>query len=362
MIIEYKQRKDSIDISYVDKNNQIAVEELILENGYYQYVACDEYDPNKIEGLRSFYNSPIKKVPAKYFNHHNINEFFGFDIPLNYKQYHEKFSLLAEPKPFSLDIEVIPTKEHGYSPADEAKNPITSISFTDENLETLLFIVKNEKHPVINDFDISYINGLLAEQLGHLYKPGKFNFQIRIFNSEVEMLNTFLEVINKYFHLIMGWNFLLYDWQYITKRCENLGIDIKKASPTRALTKKKIDINDNTSVELQIPSHRVITDYMLLFKESLVWNNLGSYSLDSIAELILNLNKVSYDGNLRTLYETDFLRFIGYSLVDTILVMLIHKKTNLLTIEFFQSYYTGVPFQKLSQLNFRSTGISRIKR
>ena len=32
MIIEYKQRKDSIDISYVDKNNQIAVEELILEN------------------------------------------------------------------------------------------------------------------------------------------------------------------------------------------------------------------------------------------------------------------------------------------------------------------------------------------
>lgn len=349
MVIDYTQKKDGLDISYVNEHNQISVEELILNDGYYNYVECEEFDPNKLPGLKSFKGSAIKAEPSKFFTHHNINEFFAHDIPNNYKEIHEKISKLAEPNPFSLDIEVLPTNKYGYSPPHEANNPVTSISITDKSLGTLLFITKNPDHPELNHFDFGYIDGILKESLKHHYDEHEFPYTIRVFDTEIEMLNIFVECINNHFHLQIGWNFLQFDWQYIFTRCGKLGVDIKKASPTRKLTKKKIDINANTRVELQIPTHRIVVDYMMLFKESLIYNNLGSYSLDSISEKILKLHKVMYDGNLRKLYKDDYRKFIAYALMDTILVMLIHKATNLLTVEFFQSYYTGVPYIKLSQ-------------
>lgn len=349
MIIAYTQKQNAIDVSYVDENNQISVEELILEDGFYNYVECDDYDPNKIENLKSFHGSSIKKEPAKYFTHHNINEFFNVDIQKNHQKFWEKSNKLSEPNPFSCDIEIEITDKYGYSNAELAENAILSISITDIHLESILFILKNPKHTVINELDKSYINGILQESLKHQYDKYDYGFDIRMFDSEIEMLKVFIECINKHFHLIIGWNFLTYDWQYIFNRCERLGIDIKKASPTRKLSKKSIAINDATTVDLKIPTHRVISCYMLLFKESLIYNNLPSYSLNSISESILDLTKVEYEGNLRTLYDTDYLRFIAYAFIDTILVMLIHKATNLLTVDFFQSFYTSVPYMNLSQ-------------
>ncbi len=349
MIIEFSQKRDLIDISYVDENNQITVEELLLKNGYYSYSECDESDPGKLHDLKSFHGSPIKVESAKYFTHHNVNEFFNYDIPKNYKDFHNKVSSLRIPNAFSVDIEVMPTDKYGYSNSEKAENPITSISVTDKNLNSILFIIKNPDHPVINDLDKGYIDSVIQDSLKHHYKSYDYSYMIRVFDSEIEMIQVFIECIYNYFHLIIGWNVLGYDWQYIFNRCTQLGIDVKKASPTRKLTNKTIDINDKTKIELKIPSHRIITDYMILFQDSLIYNNLGSYSLDNIAELILDLHKVKYNGNLRTLYNEDYLKFIGYSFIDTILVMLIHKITNLLTVDFFQSFYTGVPYLKLSQ-------------
>lgn len=347
MIIEFAQKKESIDISYV-KDKKIETLELSPIDGYYKYVACDDFDDDKIPGIRSFHGSPIKKVPAHFFSDHNINEFINQDIPLNFPKEHALFSSLDIPNPFSIDIEVIPTQQFGYSPQTEANNPITSISITDSNLESIIFTTKHPDYDNFNDLDMEYINGLVNTALGPHVSKYKYGKAIRFFDNEIDMLNVFLECINKHFHLVIGWNYLMYDWPYIEKRCENLGISIKKASPTGKVTKKNFG-KKNNEIIVKIPSHRVMSDYMLLFKQSLVYNNLGSYSLDSIAELILGLNKISYTGNLRKLYNNNFRKFIAYNFIDTILVMLIHKITNLLTVDFFQSYYTGVPYLKLSQ-------------
>ena len=349
MIIGYTQKRDGLDISYVDANNQISIEEILLDDGFFQLVECEESDPNKIPNLKSFNGSFIRKDSAKYFSHHNINEFFNQEIPSKFTAQNEKFSQMRIPNPFSVDIETDISDKHGYSSQTEALNSIRSISFTDSSLQSILFIVKNPEHPEITDVDKLQIANILQDSLKEYCNKYSFDFSIRIFDTEVEMLNVFLECMNKHFHLIIGWNFLDFDWQYIFNRCEKLGIDVKKASPTRKLTKKTIDVNDKTKITLQIPAHRILADYMILFKESLIYNNLGSYSLDTTAEMILGLNKVTYDGNLRTLYEKAYLRFISYAFIDTILVMLIHKATNLLTVDFFQSYYTKVPYLNLSQ-------------
>ena len=292
--------------------------------------------------------------PAKYFNKHNINEFLNIEL----KEYHpnifEKTNKLLIPNPFSVDIETEITDETGYSTPEKAENKILSISVTGIDMDSLLFVLKNPQQPEISEIDLIQIKSMVKQSLGEEYcNLFEYNFQIRVFDSETEMLNVFLECMNKYFHSIIGWNFVAFDWVYIYNRCVRLGIDIRKASPTFKLNDKTIKAkkkgSEETEIRLKVPAHRLIGDYMNMFRESLIYNNLGSYSLNSISDSILGLKKIMYVGNLRTLYNTDFNKFLAYALIDTILVMLIHKKTNLYDVDFFESYFNGIAYAKISQ-------------
>lgn len=350
MVIDYSQKKDCIQISYVTPDSKIDVEEIYPDGGYFNYVACDDYDPDRIEGLRSFYGSAIKKQSDKFFKGHNINEFFENIIPNYYKESHERLSILNEPLPFSCDIETEITDEYGYSNQHDVENKIISISITDYHLNTMLFIVKNDKHPEFNDLDKNYINSILEDATEKYYNEYQLdNWEVVQFDTEFQMLNTFVESINKYFHMLFGWNYLDYDWQYIFNRCKKIGIDVKKASPTNSTNEQTIQINESTSITVKTPKHRIIDDYMLMFKKSYTYRSLGSFSLNDCSDIVLGLSKVAYKGNLRTLYEEDYCKFVAYALVDTILVMLIHKTTNLISVNFFQSHYSNVPYLKINQ-------------
>ena len=362
MIIDVTQNKESIDISYVSDKKQINIETINFDdeklfsfNGennirqFHNFIECGEFDPNRNKNLLSFKGNPVKLEQSKKFTGHNLNYFLNYEIPNFYPEIYKNTGKLIIPNLFFVDIETDITDKYGYSNEIKVENPVRSICFTDENMKTLLFIVKNEKHPNISDIDRSYINGILQDSLKHHWNKYSYDWDVKIFDTEIEMLTYFCDCYRKYFHVLLFWNGYGFDMQYIPNRCEKLGIQWKKASPIGKLSQKRVEINQSTHINLKIPSHRVCIDYMYLFKESLVYNNLGKYNLDSIADLILDLHKVTYSGNLRTLYDNDYLRFVAYALMDTIIGMLIHKATNLIGVEFFQSYYTGVPFLRLSQ-------------
>lgn len=349
MIIDYAQKSDMVDVSYVTKEGRIEVEPVLLKHGFYNYVACDEFDPDRIPDLISFKGKPIRREPAKYFTHHNINEFFRVEIAKEYPEFYAKLSQMNLPLPFSVDIEIDITDEYGYSSPEEAMNPIRSISITDINLNSILFIVRDPKHPEITPSDENAIDAVLHEALGEYYHKYEYKRNIRLFDTEYEMIDTFFQCINNYFHSIIGWNIAQYDNEYWFHRAKKLGIDFKKASPKNVLGDQKIKLSPTEKFEYQYPKHRLLIDYMLLFKRSQKFSNLESYSLNAVAEYILGLKKVSYQGNLRKLYNENYPRFLGYAFVDTILVMLIHKATNLYNTNFFHSYYTSVPFCKISQ-------------
>ena len=359
MIIDYTQEKDGVKTSYVNDLNQIVVETIPVKNGFYRYVATNEFDKDKLPNLRSFkHNSPIKKEPTKYFTNHNVNEFFTKDIMIDYPEIFDKISKLNIPNPYSCDIETEITDEFGYSTPEKAENRILSISITDDKLNSIIFCIKNPEQPQFTDIDKLEIQSLITDSLGAEYaKKFNYNFDIRVFDTEAEMLAVFIECINKYFHVIVGWNFTLFDWIWIENRCAKLNIDIRKASPTfkintnkyKSKKQKKRADEDVPVIITHTPTHRIIADYMKMFQEALIYNNLESYSLNSIASLVLKLNKVMYDGNLRTLYNQNYNKFIGYALMDTILVMLIHKATNLYNIDFFEAYYNSIAYSKISQ-------------
>lgn len=354
MLIDIVQNKDNVSISYINDNNKIDIINVPLKYGYYKYVSAQDFEinnPNIIQNLKSFKNhSLIKRESTKYFNKHNLNEFINFEIKNEYPDIYEKITKLNIPLPFSVDIETEITDEFGYSNQDKAENRILSISITDYNLNSLLFILKNPKCPNFTEFENTQIKDYIDNSLGEEYKNKyEYNFQIKVFETEFEMINSFLDCINKYFQSIIGWNFLGYDWIYIINRCKILGIPLKKSSPVNRLSSKRLELKNKDILNIEIPTHRIISDYMIMFQESLIYNNLESYSLNNCAELVLNLKKVMYEGNLKVLYETDYLKFIAYAFIDTILVMLIHKATNFYAVDFFESYYNKIFYSKITQ-------------
>jgi len=359
MIIDAIQNRDSVELSYIDKNNSICITDILLKDGYYKYVHAEEFETEKdgvVPNLRAFINnSKIKKIPSSRFSNLNLNEFINNDIPNMDSDLYSEITALRVPVPFSIDIEVLPTDEYGYSPQTEAKNPITSISITDINCGSLQFIVKNEDHVDITESDMEIIDNKIRNLLGdELYNKWNFKTSIRVFDTEKEMIETFLECMRKYFTSIFGWNFIGYDWIYIYHRCLNLGIDVKLASPKNKTVNKNLNPNrknktNDTRINYKIPTHRIIQCYMTMFQSSLVFNNRGSYALSDVATDVLGVGKLGYSGNLRHFYKSDFLGFLAYGFIDTILVMLIHHKVKLYDVEFFESHMNKIPFLKISQ-------------
>lgn len=349
MIIDYDQKQDLIDISYVTDDGRIDIESVNLPNGYYKYVTCDEFDPDKIPNLKSFKGQYLKREPASSFTNHNINEYFNRGLKEEHPELFDKMMKMNIPFPFSVDIETEINDEFGYSSSEDAENKVLSISITDYNLNSILFVLKNPNHPEITTSDHTNIDLVLREALGDYYTRYEYRHEIRVFETEYEMINTFFQCVNKYFHSLFGWNYVQYDYLYLFNRAKKIGIDPKKMSPKNIIYKAKLKVSPTLTVEYFAPKHRIITDYMVLFKRSQKFNNWESYSLNYASEKILNLHKVSYEGNLRKLYETNYPRFLGYAFVDTILVMLLHRATNLYGTNFFHSFYTSVPVNKLTQ-------------
>ena len=354
MLIDIVQNKDNVSVSYVNENNKIDIINIPLKYGYYKYVSAEEFEKdniNIVKNLRSFKrNSLIKREPDRYFSKHNLNEFINYEVKEEFPEIYEKISSLNIPLPFSVDIETDITDEFGYSDQYKTENRILSITITDFNLNSLIFVLKNPEQPNFTDFENIQIKDYINQALGDAYKNKyEYNFQIKVFETEFEMLNAFLDCVNKYFQSIIGWNFLGYDWLYIMNRCKLLGIPISKASPINKISKNRFEVSNAETINLEIPTHRIIGDYMLMFKDSLIYNNLESYSLNNCAEHVLNLKKVMYEGNLRKLYQEEYLKFIAYALIDTILVMLIHRATNLYSVDFFEAYYNKIFYSKISQ-------------
>lgn len=362
MVIDFTQNRDSVDISYVTENGKIEVENVLLEpgspNGFFRIVETTEEDPSKIPGLVSFYGNPLRKEPANRFNGLNFNEFLCHSIKDLNPTLYEKMRMLREPKPYSVDIEVLPTDEFGYSDATAAENPITSIQITNYDLTTVVFCTKNSKYALgseLKEDDRMYIEAILKEAMGKYYYYGgdrckdPIKFTIKEFETETEMLVSYIAAVNKYFHMTLGWNYYGYDVPYIFNRCKRKGLDVKKMSPKNCMAPVKNSVNISLEVPIEYPQHRMAIDYMNIFKGSELYRTLDNFSLDRCSEEVLNIHKVSYEGNLRKLYNDDYLRFIAYSLLDPILVQLLNKETNLLSTYFFQSYYTELPYMKLNQ-------------
>jgi DNA polymerase elongation subunit (family B) len=165
-----------------------------------------------------------------------------------------------------------------------------------------------------------------------------WEFKYHKFKSEYDMVNTFLMKFLPKFPMMTGWNFINYDWQYIVNRCKRLQIDIKEIGMTGSI--------DNTDGR---PLHIGILDYMQLYdKYDRSVKVKESNSLDYVSSQVLNVNKIKFTGSLQDLYRDNFVKYIYYNVVDSVLVYYIDQKLKSMEVLLTLANITNMPLYKAS--------------
>jgi DNA polymerase elongation subunit (family B) len=241
------------------------------------------------------------------------------------------------PYTWFCDIEVEVTAE-GFPEPEDAKTPINTISMS-RFPQTIIWSRKN-----LTEDEKSWVQEQIEKysedpqicgnpDMKDISKGYKFEF--RYFKTEREMLDDFLNFCIP-ITAIAGWNFLNFDWLYITNRCIKNGLDIDKLSPTRKNTTFKITPRSGgATINLKLPMHKMVYDYMLVFK---TWDqtveSCENHSLDYIGHRVLGIGKKPHDWGFIDGYEKYFADYVFYNCIDTIILEQIDKQINTAKIWF----------------------------
>ena len=217
--------------------------------------------------------------------------------------YYETDDLSVGHRELFFDIEV--SGEGGFSTAEEARNPLTSISFYDKagDRYVAILIDKNKNvQPVIEG-----------------------NFILEVVQSEIELIHAFLRYYLEIQPTILtGWNIEFFDIPYLYNRISRV------CGTTYANVLSPIN-------QVELLKHRnrykimgvSILDYMALYK-NFTYSEEPSYALDFICKKELGRGKIEYEGTLDHLYETDIDKFIKYNINDVELVVDLDNKLKFL--------------------------------
>jgi DNA polymerase elongation subunit (family B) len=163
----------------------------------------------------------------------------------------------------------------------------------------------------------------------------EYKFKYIKYDDEFDMLYAFFYKMIPKMPILTGWNFLQYDWLYLVNRSRKIskwvnGKEYKIDPAVSSLTKR---MNKIWSTEFEVPAHRMIFDYMQLYEICDTSIKVKeSSSLDFVANKLVGVEKIKYNGSLQKLYEDDFETFMYYNAVDSVLVQKIHEARNYISI------------------------------
>ena len=317
MIVDVEVRRNGengrlrdLNISYYNKQGDLAFKQLPLDadDAYiweYANGMLDKPEP----GFVSWDNKPVKKIMTSKINKYTIEEI----LMKKRDQVPEIFEFNV-PKKYIIDIETEITD--GFPDPEHALNKITAIAIANSSdMKVTVLGIRD-----LTEADHDKIQSDIDEHFKK-YEGDKWTFRYVKFESEYDMVYTFFAKLIGKMPCITGWNVIGFDWKYLVNRAERLRID-----PGMSGWLKGRD---------RIPQHRLIVDYLEIVKK---WDRVikikENYKLDYIAERATGLAKIKYPGTLKDLYEKDFVKFIFYNAVDTILIHYIDQKLNTMTTFF----------------------------
>ena len=338
MILDYFYSKNNkkLSVSYIaDDGNKKILDFNIAKFKTYYYTPSGKY--RSWDGA----NCDVKYTedPSKF----DIKTFFE-ELSPQYKNLLEGKTI---PKLYTFDIE---TKMiEGISAGEAAQTgcaPILTISIASPDCNVMVLGTKKldeEGTKYISDSFNEYITNL--EYFNNLKMKTPYIKYI-YFSSEREMLEYFLSKIVAKVPVLAGWNSILFDWQYIVNRIKNYYQDLSIQLSSCSYQVKSSQYTDllNNKIILPMPRHTLILDMMNVVEKC---NFKGIFdkaalNLDYVAHETVGANKIEYEGDLQSLYETDYKKYIYYNAIDSVLVQLIDKRFKDVENICLQSLYCSI--------------------
>jgi DNA polymerase elongation subunit (family B) len=190
-----------------------------------------------------------------------------------------------------------------------APKKVTSIAWYDKQVDEWGILILDTKN-----------------QLKHTKAKNK---EITPCKSESELLAKFLEKFREIDpDILVGYNSDYFDIPYLYYRmCNVLGEDWARHLSPIGYVRETPWFKDQYVQICGVES----LDYMRLHKK-FSWRDEPSWKLDVIGEKYAGINKVEYEGNLDSLFETDIHKFIEYNFVDVKILVELDKKLEYLAL------------------------------
>lgn len=217
-----------------------------------------------------------------------------------------------------IDIEV--STEGGFSSAEEAWQPMTSIAFHDRQGNQSVAIIVDPTNKLKSHKDI--------------------NLTLEVVRTEFELISKFLSYyleINP--TIITGWNIDFFDIPYLYNRITQIAG--KEYADSLSPINEVIWLKFRNRYRIMGVS---CLDYMALYK-LFTYSEEASYSLDNICKKELGKGKIVYEGTLDHLYKTDPEKFIEYNVNDVTLVLELDEKLKFLSLARGICHKGHVPYE-----------------
>ena len=322
MLLDVEQRQKEIIVSYYNKEGNVAFKRYPIDQ-YKNWYITQESDRYKHSTLRNWDGRPIKEGPARQYNKFSLISFLD-NLPQ-----HDKDVIFEPTIPRTYFVDIETEIVDGFPKPEEAKTRILAFSIVTPDRKVIVLGLEDmaqEKIQKIEEDTNEYFENFDQD----------WTFTYKKFDSEYDMVFTFVNRFLPKFPMMTGWNFINYDWQYIVNRCKRLQIDITEAAKTKAL--------DKTDSR---PLHMGILDYMQLYdKYDRSVKVKESNALDYVSGQVLKVNKIKYQGSLQDLYEQDFVKYIYYNVVDSVLVYYIDQRLKSMEVLLTLASITKMPLYK----------------
>ena len=324
MILDVEQRDKDVIISYYDSEGKVAYKQYPIPK-YQNWYICSDKDRDSSSEYKNWDGRSVKLGTGRQFNKFSLVYFLD-SLPEK-----DKAEIFADHKPKKYFVDIETEIVDGFPKAEEAKSRILSFSIITPDHKAIVLGLEDMAPDKIKK---------IQEDTNEYFKDfdQDWEFKYHKFKSEYDMVYTFLMKFLPKFPMMTGWNFINYDWQYIVNRCKRLQIDITDVGMTGSL-----DRNDSR------PLHIGILDYMQLYdKYDRSVKVKESNALDYVSGQVLNVNKIKFTGSLQDLYRDDFVKYIYYNVVDSVLVYYIDQKLKSMDVLLTLANITKMPLYKAS--------------
>ena len=217
-----------------------------------------------------------------------------------------------------IDIEV--STEGGFSTAEEAWQPMTSIALHDRVGQRSIAII--------------------VDPLRNLKPYSDANMTLEVVQTEYELISRFL---NHWIEIrptiVTGWNIDFFDIPYLYNRISKVAG--KQYADSLSSINEVIYLQHRNRYRIMGVS---CLDYMALYK-LFTYSEESSYSLEAISQKELGKGKIEYEGTLDHLYKTDPEKFVEYNVNDVTLVLELDEKLKFLSLARGICHKGHVPYE-----------------